>query len=166
MFSPCLLRVNSASSALTLVGLWLLRSPVLVDQISQGEPTTFSILPLLFPLRYICLALTSSQPEQSTKAKHHHRPSTLCCTPEESGEREGLLYGIFVEGKCPLSFPQPISSLFQTWSGALTEFSQAHRVNPSLSQLSPPHNVKSSWKEGSLFLVRLCGGGTLQKLDL
>lgn len=93
---------HKSTSALTLVGLWLLRSPVLVVQISEGEPTTFSILPLLFPLPYTCLPLTLSQPERSTKANHHHRPSTLCCTPEESREREGLLYGIFVEGKCPL----------------------------------------------------------------
>lgn len=111
----------------------------------------------------------------TTRAEHRGKSpsssfntSTHCCTPEESREREGLLYGIVVKGKWPLSFPQPISSVFQTPSGPLTEFSDAHRVNPSLSQWSPPHNVKSFWKEpkGSLFWVRLCGGGTLRKLDL
>lgn len=63
----------------------------------------------------------------------------------------GLLYQILVEASGHCSFlTYPVGNLFQTWSGALQQFSNTRRVNPSLSStppLLPFHFIKSFFRE-------------------
>lgn len=135
-----------------------------MDQISEGEPTSFpSFLCSFHYVTSVCPLPHHNQsgaPGRITIIVLHHSAAfqgslgrARGCYTESLSKANGRCHSLSRSAVC-----------FRR--GALTEVSHAHRVNPSLSQLSPPHNVKSFWKEpkGSLFLVCLCGGALFGSL--